>query len=211
MRPTVSPLPSLRPGPAQEPGAISVGLFCEAVKHRPRTIPRNGRGRIYSPWDGAGSNTLGADVDDGITIELDAGINMAWSHFEYATVDVKILPREGSALSASGVRIRPTFISYDIRASCDGGIIIRVPRDPNGRRFSAEFDNDLFTYRSDGSKYVTSGGEVVGIEPRNALVIFASPFLPDDMVPHIDAADTKVMTPGPINQGDCVVWGRQNG
>ena len=169
------------------------------------SIPRNGRGRIYSPWDGAGSNTLGADVDDGITIELDAGINMAWSQFEYATdVDVKVLPRDRSTLSASRVKIRPTSIEYHIRASCDGGIIIRVPRDANGRRFSVEFDNDLFTYRSDGSKYVTSGGEVVGIEPRNALVIFASPFLPDDMVPRIDAADTKVMTPGPINQGD---WG----
>lgn len=169
------------------------------------SIPRNGRGRIYSPWDAPGSNTLGSDVDDGISIELDAGINMAWSQFEYATdVDVKVLPRDGSTLSASGVKIRPTSIAYGIRASSDGGIIIRVPRDANGRRFSVEFDNDLFTYRSDGSKYVTSGGDVVGVEPRNALLIFASPFLPDDMVPRINAPDTKVMTPGPINQGD---WG----
>ncbi|KAG7294581.1 hypothetical protein NEMBOFW57_004657 [Staphylotrichum longicolle] len=170
------------------------------------SIPRNGRGRIYSPWDAPGSNTLGSDVDDGITIELGAGINMAWSQFEYsANADVKILPRDGTSFPGpSGVKVRPTSIGYDVRSSGDGGIIIRVPRDPNGRRFSVEFDNDLFTYRSNGTNYVTSGGDVVGVEPRNALLIFASPFLPDDMVPRIDAPDTKVMTPGPINQGD---WG----
>src|SRR5690349_7605179 len=41
------------------------------------SIPRNGRGRVFSPWDPPESNTLGADVDDGITIETSAGINMA--------------------------------------------------------------------------------------------------------------------------------------
>jgi hypothetical protein len=170
------------------------------------SIPRNGRGRIYSPWDAPDSNTLGSDVDDGITIEPSVGINMAWSQFEYSTgVDVKIRTRDGSSLPGpSGVKIRPTAISYDIRSSDDGGIIIHVPHDPNGRRFSVEFDNDLYTYRSDGSHYVQSGGSVVGVEPKNALLIFASPFLPADMVPRIDAPDTKVMTPGPINQGD---WG----
>ncbi|KAL2131941.1 hypothetical protein VTI74DRAFT_4423 [Chaetomium olivicolor] len=170
------------------------------------SIPRNGRGRIYSPWDPPNSNTLGSDVDDGITIETSAGINMAWSQFEYSTdVDVKILTRDGSCLPGpSSVKIRPTSISYQIRSSRDGGIIIRVPHDSNGRRFSVEFNNDLYTYRSDGSQYVSSGGSIVGVEPRNALVIFASPFLPDNMVPRIDAPDTKVMTPGPINEGD---WG----
>lgn len=133
-------------------------------------------------------------MDDGITIELDAGINMAWSQFEYsADVDVKIYLRDGTSFPRpSGVKIRPTSIGY-------GGIIIRVPRDSNGRSFSVELDNELFTYRSSGSKYVISGGDVVGVEPRNALLIFASPFLPDDMVPRIDAPDTRVMTPGPIN------------
>ena len=170
------------------------------------SIPRNGRGRVFSPWDPPESNTLGADVDDGITIETSAGINMAWSQFEYSTsVDVKILTRDGSDLPLpSGVKIRPTPIIYDIRPSSDGGIVIGVPYDSNGRRFSVEFNSDLYTYRSDGSRYISAGGAVVGIEPRNALVIFASPFLPDDMVPRIDGPDTKVMTPGPIDEGD---WG----
>lgn len=170
------------------------------------SIPRNGRGRIYSPWDPPDSNTLGSDVDDGITIETSAGINMAWSQFEYSTaVDIKVLTRDGSRLpDLSGVKIRPTSIRYGIRSSCDGGIIIRVPYDSNGRRFSVEFDNDLYTYRSNGSNYISSGGAVVGVEPKNALVIFASAFLPDDMTPRINATDTKVMTPGPINEGD---WG----
>lgn len=170
------------------------------------SIPRNGRGRIYSPWDPPDSDT---GVNDGITIEISAEISMAWSQFEYSTdVDVKVLPREGTILpNPSKVKIRPTSIRYDIRPSSDGGIIIRVPADSNGRRFSVEFDDDLYTYRSNGSKYVSSSdqnGHIVGVEPRNALLIFASPFLPDDMVPQFDAPDTKVMTPGPINKDD---WG----
>jgi hypothetical protein len=170
------------------------------------SIPRNGRGRLFSPWDPPDSNTLNSEVDDGITIETSAGINMAWSQFEYSIdVDVRILTRNGSEPPPpSGVKVRPTSIGYDIRSSSNGGIVIRVPYDSNGRRFSVEFDNDLYTYRSDGSKYVSSGGAVVGVEPRNALVIFASPFLPNDMIPRIDGPNTKVMTPGPINQD---AWG----
>lgn len=166
------------------------------------SIPRNGRGRIYSPWDPPDSDTL-SDVD-GISIEPSEGINMAWSQVEYSTdLDVKISTRDGSRLPGpSGVKVRPTSIPYCIRSSEDGGIIIRVPYDSNGRKFSVEFDNDLYTYRSDGLNYVSSGGTVVGIEPRNALVIFASAFLPDEMIPPVDGPDTKVMTPGPINQGD---------
>ena len=171
------------------------------------SIPRNGRGRIYSPWDAPDSNT--GVANDGITVEISAGITMAWSQFEYATdVDVKILPHQGDMLpDPSKVKIRPTSIRYDIRPSSDGGIIIRVPPDSNGRKFSVEFDHDLYTYCSNGLEYVSSSdqnGHIVSVEPRNALLIFASPFLPNDMVPRIDAPDTKVMTPGPINKDD---WG----
>lgn len=170
------------------------------------SIPRNGNGRLYSPWDQPGSNTLDSDVDDGVSIELSNGINMAWSQFEYSKdVDVKILAREGSELGPpADVVIRPASIQYSITSSPDGGIVIRVPRGDQGRKFSVEFQDDLYTYRSDGEGYVDHGGEIVGVEPRNALMIFASPFIPSEMIPDMDESNTKTMTPGPINQGD---WG----
>ena len=81
---------------------------------------------------------------------------------------------------------------------------IRVPRDERGRKFSVELKSDLYKYRSDGFQYVSSGGSVVGVEPKNALMIFASPFLSPDMIPPMSAATTHTMIPGPINNGD---WG----
>lgn len=170
------------------------------------SIPRNGRGRIYSPWDSATQDTYPAGTDDGISVEIGAGINMAWSQFEYATdVDVKISRRDGTNLGpTSGVVIRPSTVPYTLTSASDGSILIHVPYDKNGRRFSVEFDNDLYTYLSDGTQYVTSGGSVAGKEPRNALLIFASPFLPASLVPSMTDSNTKVMTPGPINEGD---WG----
>jgi hypothetical protein len=174
------------------------------------SIPRNGLGRLYSPWDKPGSSTLHSSVDDGISIEPDKNISMAWSQFEYSEdVNIKILARDGSELgSPADIVIRPTSIRYTIRSSADGGIVIRVPQDLNGRQFSVEFKNDLYTYRSDKQndtyKYVDYGGSVVGVEPRSALMIFASPFLPSDMVPNTAGGNVKIMKPGPINQGD---WG----
>uniref|UniRef100_A0A093VA28 Dextranase n=1 Tax=Talaromyces marneffei PM1 TaxID=1077442 RepID=A0A093VA28_TALMA len=170
------------------------------------SIPRNGNGRIYAPTDLPGSNTLDPGVDDGISIEPGIGLNMAWSQFEYSQdVDIKILAIDGSSLgSPSDVVIRPVSISYAISQSSDGGIVIRIPADANGRKFSVEFKNDLYTFLSDGNEYVTSGGTAVGVEPTNALVIFASPFLPSGMIPHMTTYNTQTMTPGPINNGD---WG----
>lgn len=170
------------------------------------SIPRNGNGRIFAPTDPPYSNTLNSTVDDGITIEPSIGLNMAWSEFEYNTdVDVKITPTDGSSLgSPSSVTIRPVATSYAISQSNDGGIVIRVPRDANGRKFSVEFQSDLYTFRSNGSDYVTSGGSVVGVEPTNALAIFASPFLSPHMIPKMTPKNTHTMTPGPINNGD---WG----
>jgi hypothetical protein len=78
-------------------------------------------------------------------------------------------------------------------------VVIRIPFDSNGRKFSVEFDDDLFEYRSNGAQYVLSGGTVVGVEPRNALLIFASPFLPPDMLPQMSSDNTQTMVPGPIN------------
>ncbi|KAL3496459.1 glycoside hydrolase [Aspergillus germanicus] len=161
-------------------------------------IPRNGNGKILSPGDRDGTFS----GDDGISIELDEGINMAWTQFEHSQdVDVRILRRDGQALGDEVV-IRPTADTFKTQHVA-GGLVIRVPADPQGHRFSVEFADDLYTYRSDGVNYKTDGsGEVVGIEPRNALVIFASAFLPDEMVPSLDGPDTKVMTPGAFSVAD---------
>lgn len=170
------------------------------------SIPRNGNGRIFAPTDPPNSNTLDPSVDDGISIEPSVGLNMAWSQFEYSEdVDVKITSTDGSSLgSPDAVTIRPVATAYAISQSSDGGIIVRVPKDVNGQKFSVEFDNDFYTFRSDGNQYVSSEGSVVGVEPTNALVIFASPFLSSGMIPHMSPATTHTMIPGPINNGD---WG----
>ncbi|KAJ5444783.1 dextranase [Penicillium daleae] len=173
------------------------------------SIPRNGNGRIFSPSDPPNSNTLDDSVDDGISIEPSIGLNMAWAQFEYGKdVELKITTIDGSALGPpEDVVIRPTSIQYSISQSNDGGILIQIPFDQNGRKFSVEFKNDLYTFLSDGNNYVSSGGDVVEIEPTNALVIFASPFLPSDMIPDMNKDNTKTMTPGPINNGD---WGSKS-
>lgn len=184
-------------------GAAGTDAFYDSFVYE--AIPRNGNGRIYAPTDSPNSNTLDGDVDDGITIESSIGLNMAWSQFEYSQdVDVKIKRRDGTVLQSSDVVIRPLSTAYAISQSDDGAIVIRVPRDSNGRQMSVEFNSDLYTFRSDGSQYVASGGNVVGVEPLNALAIFASPPLPSDLVPQMTASNTQTMTPGPINNGD---WG----
>lgn len=164
------------------------------------TIPRNGNGNIMRPGDTPGSNTFNGT--DGLSVELESGINMAWSQFEYSKdVDVKISRLDGKGLDTN-VTIRPTAIQYNI-THIKNGIFIRVPFDPNGRRFSVEFANDLFTYRSDGQGYTTQGeGVVVGVEPTNALLIFASPFIPDHLLPPTNRTSTKYMKPGPISVPD---------
>ncbi|KAF9885304.1 hypothetical protein FE257_013021 [Aspergillus nanangensis] len=162
------------------------------------SIPRNGNGKILKPGDSDGSFS----DDDGISIELDAAINMAWSQFEHSQdVDVRILRRDGQPVD-SDVTIRPTVTTFETQHVA-GALVVRVPADPNGHRFSVEFANDLFTYRSSGDAYTTDGsGEIVGVEPRNALLIFASAFLPDDLVPAQNGQDTKVMTPGAFSVAD---------
>lgn len=175
-------------------------------------IPRNGNGAILRPTDPPHSGTFNGSAGnvngDGITVEQSLGVSMAWSQFEHAVdVDVKILPRDGAALGpASAVVVRPLSLGLRVRDSPDGGVLIQVPRPSetmHGLQFSVEFAADLHTYRSNGNGYVESGGSVVGIEPTNALLIFASPFLPTEALPP-PAAARKVMRPGPIRQGD---WG----
>ncbi|CAK0814741.1 unnamed protein product [Prorocentrum cordatum] len=199
------------------------GEWAESFVHE--AIPRNGRGRIYSPWDHPRSNTLdpftlgpfkmGPSVDDGITtgVEVESSgkalVTMAWTQFEYQRdVEVKIsrgtwtrgtwtIDRATPDLAANVV-IRPTTQPYEIKDAEDGGIIVLVPRDDHGRRFSVEFHDDSLEYRTNGQDYVSSGGQVVGVEPRHALLVFASPCLPAWAQPLPGPWTLHTMRPGPI-------------
>jgi hypothetical protein len=199
------------------------------------SIPRSGNGRVMTPGDAPDSNTFAGF--DGVTIEPSANITMAWTQFEYSqAVDVKILRYEhgrGNArkISVSEVVIRPLAMRLNVTTDpADGGLVVRVPFDRHGQRFSVEFQDELYSYRSDGTGYVpgrpaaglgggpegrdgrsgkgSAGGsaEVVSVEPTNALLVFASPFLPPALVPPLDdPSSTHTMTPGPI--GGPASWG----
>lgn len=187
----------------------TAGKFANSFVYE--AIPRNGNGAIFSPTDpphsGTFNGTAGNENGDGITVEEPLAVTMAWSQFEHAVdVDVKILPRDGTSLGpASDVVVRPRSLGLQVRPCDDDGVLIRVPRLGRSQslQFSVEFLSDLHTYRSDGAGYVESGGSIVGVEPTNALLIFASPFLPAEALPP-RTAKWKVMRPGPIHQDD---WG----
>ncbi|KAM0331402.1 hypothetical protein ACHAQA_003075 [Verticillium albo-atrum] len=139
---------------------------------------------------------------DGITIEADEGINMAWSQFQYSRdVDVRIVSTDGSALGpASNVIIRPAGLGFASSSPRPDTILIRIPFRESGARFSVEFRDNLYTYRSDGTAYVKEGGVVVSQEPKDALLLFASPPLPKDAIPSKTSPDVQVMSPGRMTQ-----------
>lgn len=165
------------------------------------SIPRNGNGKLYDP--AALLSTYDLADGDGISLEIEEGINMAWSQFLYRKdVDVRIKSTDGSALGpVSNVVIRPENLNFEVTSTSLDQISIRVPYDEHGYRFSVEFQNDVFQYRTNGSEYVTSGSFLVGEEPRNALVLFASPPVSADLIPPKSSADTQVLSPGRITAG----------
>ena len=166
------------------------------------SIPRGGKGNILDPYD-PNSHTRN---DDGVTIEPDVNITMAWSQFVHSTDAVVKISRIGEGPSnADDIVIRPTTLDYEITAS-NGEIYIQIPYSETGSRFSVEFEDDLYEYHDQcsssscglvqnenpgGYSYVpqyTSDMPVMSVQPRNALLIFASPPLPDGMVPSSDNA-----------------------
>ncbi|RDW63509.1 putative dextranase protein [Coleophoma cylindrospora] len=173
------------------------------------TIPRNGNGKICTPGD----LTSLCDTDDQISIEPDIGITMAWTQFLYQDdVVVKVSRSNGLAISAANVLVRPSYLNFTITAS-GADVLITVPYNPNGIRFSVELQDDLWVYRNagtgadsyyvqninpEGAGYVqnyTNDMPTVGVEPRNALLIFASPFPTPDLVPN-DHVNTLYVEPG---------------
>ena len=176
------------------------------------SIPRNGNGPICSP----GSTDLCDQDDDGITIESDIGVTMAWTQFLYGEdVVVQVQRQNGSALAASDIVIRPTTLNYTVTTSGNAALVT-VPYSANGTRFSIEFQDDLFEYHNgdegedsnyvqnvnpNGQSYVSSYDSsmpIVGEEPLNALLIFASPMPSADMMPN-DAANTLQVEPGLVS------------
>jgi hypothetical protein len=174
------------------------------------TIPRNGNGQICIPGD---LNSTCTDIYDQITIEPIIGVTMAWTQFLYdSDVIVNVSRLNGVAIADSDIVIRPSNLDYDISYEC-GYALISVPYSSNGVRFSVEFQDDLWTYRTtaDGSDYVqdidssagyyvseyTDDMPIVGIEPTNALLIFASPFPTSDLIPD-DPSDTYEVPTGRV-------------
>lgn len=163
------------------------------------SIPRNGNGKMFDPAV-PGQEFIIAD-GDGISIEIDQGINMAWSQFEYnKDVTVKIVSTNGAAIGpASNVQLRPSYLEYDVNGTESHTVYINIPYNARGTRFSVEFQNDLFQYRTNGTDYVlTEDGLLVSEEPRNALVLFASPPIETNTLPSKTSADVHVMKPGAI-------------
>jgi len=163
------------------------------------TIPRSGKGQICYPGD---YDTI-CPEGDGISIEDSIGATMAWSQFLYSRdVVVNVTRLDGKNVSAKDVVIRPSNLQLNVTAQ-KNSVLISVPFSPDthGMRFSVEFVDDIWEYRnagpgvnsyyvqnmnSSGDSYVPSYNEsmpTVGREPLNALLIFASPFPPSDMVP----------------------------
>ncbi|KAJ5649619.1 uncharacterized protein N7484_003342 [Penicillium longicatenatum] len=163
------------------------------------TIPRSGKGKLCYP-----DRSDICNEDDQVSIEDDIGVTMGWSQFLYGKDAVVKITRtdDKPILSADHITIRPTNREFDVTVS-NNAAFIRVPYNPetNGARFSVEFADDIFEYRikektqqstyvqdvnPSGDYYVqsyTDSMPVVGREPLNALLIFASPFPSGVFVP----------------------------
>ncbi|KAF5618631.1 dextranase [Fusarium sp. NRRL 52700] len=164
------------------------------------SIPRSGNGKMFDPAQ-PGKEYEFAD-GDGITIEADEGINMAWTQFIYREdVDVRIVATDGSSVGpVSNVVIRPVDLDFEVKSPEDDTVLIRVPYQKSGARFSVEFKHDLFIYRSNGTDYVIDGGVIVSEEPKNGLLIFASPPLPQDLIPSRTSSNVQIIRPGKLTQ-----------
>nr|XP_018906779.1 PREDICTED: dextranase-like isoform X2 [Bemisia tabaci]XP_018906780.1 PREDICTED: dextranase-like isoform X2 [Bemisia tabaci] len=179
--------------------AVGFGSWRDSFVYE--SIPRNGNGRMYDPANPRREFEISSG--DGVTLEAAANVNMAWSQFQYATdVELRIRSSDAAPLGPpANVVIRPSRIPYRIYSPRPDTILVCVPFDPAGRRFSVEFQNDLIRYRTDGVGYVEEGGVVVSEEPRNALLIFASPFISPQLVPAKMDPDVQVLKPGKIVDG----------
>lgn len=138
------------------------------------SIPRSGK----SKW--------GYSDEDGAEFAADAKLTMSWSSFLYGEdVWVYVSETDGKTISsANDVIIRPSSLNFSKELVDSKTVRIKVPYSANGYRFSVEFNNQLYTAYNDMSgesgRLNTSSGSKVTTEPKNALLIFAEPFLTGD-------------------------------
>ena len=173
------------------------------------TIPRNGNGNLYDPNQPGYFCGPGApcSADDQITIEPSIGADMAWT--QYLTSKdtiVRITRRDNGLVDPSNVIIRPTSLGFKTSLS-GNALLVTVPFNSRGYRFSVEFQDNLWAYRRanldadsyyvqnknpSGVNYVPSydatNNPIVGVEPLNALMIFMSPFPSSDKIPDLNSA-----------------------
>ncbi|KAI0487713.1 dextranase precursor [Xylaria cf. heliscus] len=179
------------------------------------TIPRNGQGNIVIPGDPSSVTT----ADDGVKIEAAIWITMGWTQFLYTSdAWVKISRRGNANVTAADVIIRPNNLGIEVTDDGENNICVLVPYRDAGVRFSVEFQDNLYTYRDscdttecdfvqnwvpNGPYYVselTDDNAVMGTEPHDALLIFASPppSSTADLVPDASAPETYVVYPGDV-------------
>ncbi|KAI1352047.1 dextranase precursor [Xylaria sp. FL0043] len=163
------------------------------------TIPRNGQGNIITPSDPSSVTT----ADDGVKVKIS---------------------RRGSTanVTAADVTIRPSNLGVQVVDDGANNIFVHVPYSDAGVRFSVEFKDNQYSYRDscatttcdflqnwvpNGPYYVpelTDDNAVMGTEPHDALLIFASPppSLASNLVPDVSSPDTYVVYPGDVPVSD---------
>ncbi|KAF7555077.1 hypothetical protein G7Z17_g2409 [Cylindrodendrum hubeiense] len=171
------------------------------------SIPRNGNGNIFTPGDlDSTCDGQNCSEDDQISIEPDIGADMSWTQYLGSTdTVVRITRSDNGSVDPSNVTVRPTTLEFDMQLSGDA-LLITVPYSDDGHRFSVEFDDNLWVYRTSGpesnahyvqnknpggANYVTAYDDtmpIVGVEPINALMIFMSPFPDSEYVPDLTTA-----------------------
>ena len=207
--------------------ANNLGLFYDSFVYE--SIPRNGNGQVTAPND---LNSVDDTMQDGVTIEPLLNTTMAWTQFLYdedVVLKIQRIDKDADSASSSGVTIRPTTYDYTI-SSDDSAIYVTVPHLTTGTRFSLEFEDDLISYHTLAMSPACSGSQApvgncqyvqdvsdnagnfyikynssmpsVGVEPRNALLIFASPFPPEELVANDSADKTLTVQPGFVSNLD---------
>jgi hypothetical protein len=178
------------------------------------TIPRNGQGNILIPNDPTSTTT----ASDGITIEEAIAMTMSWTSFLYsADAWVKVHRLDGFSVEPDSFVIRPTNLNLTTSVA-NGNLFILVPYDErgNGAKFSVEFNDNLYGFHdgcsnpscsyvqdsnADGPYYVDTFDDsmpLMSVEPLDSLLIFASPFEDESLVPDETSENVLVVDEGRI-------------
>ncbi|CAD0096302.1 unnamed protein product [Aureobasidium mustum] len=178
-----------------------------------QTIPRNGQGNILIPNDPSSTTT----ASDGITIEEAIGMTMSWTSFLYsADAWVKVHRLDNSSIESDSFVIRPTNLNLTTSVA-NGDLFIQVPYDGQSWKFSVEFNDNLYEFHDgcsspscsyvqntnpNGPYYVDDYDDsmpLMAVEPLDSLLIFASPFEDESLVPDETADNVLIVEEGRIS------------